>query len=74
VGAKSQIASIMSDLADQGYGVLFSSSELAEVMAMADRIIVMAKGRVTAEFNADQVTEEQLVTASASDQILERIQ
>jgi erythritol transport system ATP-binding protein len=52
---------------------LFSSSELAEVMAMADRIIVMAKGRVTAEFRADQVTEEQLVTASASDQILERI-
>jgi erythritol transport system ATP-binding protein len=52
---------------------LFSSSELAEVMAMADRIVVMAKGRITGQFSADQVTEEQLVTASASDQILESI-
>ena len=73
VGAKSQISSIMSGLADQGYGVLFSSSELAEVMAMADRIVVMAKGRITGRFRADDVTEEQLVTASASDQILEKI-
>ena len=64
----------MSDLADHGYGVLFSSSELAEVMGMADRIVVMAKGRITGRFRADDVTEEQLVTASASDQILESIQ
>jgi erythritol transport system ATP-binding protein len=74
VGAKSQIASIMADLAKQGYGVLFSSSELAEVMAMADRVLVMAKGRITAEYRADELTEERLVTASASDQILEQIQ
>ena len=49
VGAKSQIAEIMSDLAASGYGVLFVSSELAEVMSLADRVLVMARGHVTAE-------------------------
>ncbi len=73
VGAKSQIASIMADLARSGYGVLFISSELAEVMAMADRVLVMAKGQITAEFTAAQVTEEALVTASASDTVLEEL-
>ena len=64
VGAKSQIAEIMSDLAEGGYGVLFISSELAEVMAMADRVLVMARGRITAELSGDALTEEALVSAS----------
>jgi erythritol transport system ATP-binding protein len=51
-------------------GVLFVSSELAEMLAMSDRIIVMARGRVTAEFTAGNVTEQDLVTASASDRAL----
>jgi erythritol transport system ATP-binding protein len=71
VGAKSQIAGLMADLAAQGFGVLFISSELAEVMAMADRVLVMARGRITAEFTAENVTEEALVAASASDSVLE---
>jgi erythritol transport system ATP-binding protein len=71
VGAKSQIASIMAELAAQGYGVLFISSELAEVIAMAHRIIVMAVGRITAEFTRQDVTEEKLVAASASEHVLE---
>ena len=73
VGAKSQIASIMADLARSGYGVLFISSELAEVMAMADRVLVMAKGRITAELPASELTEEALVAASASDTVLEEL-
>jgi len=73
VGAKSQIATIMAELARSGYGVLFISSELAEVMAMADRVLVMAKGQITAEFTAAELTEEALVAASASDTILEEL-
>jgi erythritol transport system ATP-binding protein len=73
VGAKSQIAALMSDLAAAGFGVLFTSSELAEVMAMADRVLVMARGRITAEFPAERVTEEDLVRASASDSVLEAL-
>jgi erythritol transport system ATP-binding protein len=63
----------MSGLARSGFGVLFISSELAEVTAMADRVLVMAKGRITAEYSADDVTEEKLVTASASDTVLGEI-
>jgi erythritol transport system ATP-binding protein len=70
VGAKSEISKIMSDLAGQGLGVLFASSELAEVLAMADRILVMANGRITGEFEAGEATEEDLVAASASDEVL----
>ncbi|GAA2659708.1 sugar ABC transporter ATP-binding protein [Paractinoplanes durhamensis] len=71
VGAKAQIAALMAELAARGFGVLFISSELAEVIAMADRVLVMARGRITAEFTAQNVTEEALVTASASDSVLE---
>jgi erythritol transport system ATP-binding protein len=71
VGAKAQIAALMAEFAARGCGVLFISSELAEVIAMADRVLVMARGRITAEFTAETVTEEALVTASASESIRE---
>jgi erythritol transport system ATP-binding protein len=73
VGAKAQIAALMAELAARGFGVLFISSELAEVIAMADRVLVMARGRITAEFTADTVTEEALVSASASESVLEAL-
>ena len=44
VGAKAQIYSIMSDLAAQGYAIILVSSEMPEVMSMADRIGVMHEG------------------------------
>lgn len=65
VGAKSEIFEIMSKLAMQGYGVLFISSELKEVLAMSDRILVMSKGKITGEFSREEATEEALVAASA---------
>jgi len=65
VGAKSEIFEIMGRLAAEGYGVLFASSELKEVLAMSDRIIVLSKGAITAEFRRDEATEEKLVAASA---------
>jgi erythritol transport system ATP-binding protein len=74
VGAKSQIADLMAGLAQDGFGVLFISSELAEVTAIADRVLVMAVGRLTAEFDADELTEEALVAASASSQALQQLE
>ena len=71
VGAKTEIFRIMSSLADAGLGVLFVSSELVEVMSMSDRVLVMARGRITAELSKSQITEERLVAASASDSVLE---
>jgi erythritol transport system ATP-binding protein len=55
----------MNRLAEQGYGVIFVSSELKEILAMSDRILVMSKGAVTGEFTHAEATEEKLVAASA---------
>lgn len=65
VGAKSEIFEIMTRLASQGYGVIFVSSELKEILAMSDRVLVMSKGAITGEFRHQEATEEKLVTASA---------
>jgi erythritol transport system ATP-binding protein len=65
VGAKSEISEIINRLAEQNYGVIFVSSELKEVLAMSDRILVMCKGRITGEFTHQEATEEKLVAASA---------
>lgn len=65
VGAKSEIFEIMNRLAEQGYGVIFVSSELKEILAMSDRIVVMSKGAITGEFTHAEATEEKLVAASA---------
>jgi erythritol transport system ATP-binding protein len=65
VGAKSEIFQIIDDLAAQGYGVLYVSSELKEVTQMADRILVMSNGRISGEFNRNDATEDALVAASS---------
>ncbi|CAN5679803.1 sugar ABC transporter ATP-binding protein [soil metagenome] len=66
VGAKSEIFGIMSRLATEGYGILFVSSELKEVLAMSDRVLVLSRGVVTAEYARGEATEEKLVAASAA--------
>lgn len=66
VGAKHEIFEIMENLAADGYGIIFISSELKEIMAMSDRILVMAKGKVTGEFTRKEATEGKLVNASVA--------
>lgn len=65
IGAKEEIFDIITDLAKQGLGILFVSTELKEVMAMADRILVLSNGYITAEFSREEATEQALVEASA---------
>ena len=64
VQAKGEIFEIINQLALQGLGVLFVSSELKEILAMADRVLVMWKGRITAELQKDQITQEAVAAAS----------
>ncbi|MBV8901332.1 MAG: sugar ABC transporter ATP-binding protein, partial [Verrucomicrobia bacterium] len=68
VGAKAEIFEIMNRLAEQGFAVLFISSELPEMFVIPDRILVLSKGKVTGEFVHDQVTEEALVLAAGARQ------
>ncbi|MGK3141109.1 sugar ABC transporter ATP-binding protein [Pantoea sp. C2G6] len=64
VGAKTDVYHLIGTLAQQGLAVMFSSSELDEVMALADRILVMADGRITADLPRAAATREQLIAAS----------
>lgn len=63
VGAKREIYAIIDELARAGLGVLMASSELPEVLGVADRVIVLSEGRVTGEFRRDDATEERLLQA-----------
>jgi ABC-type sugar transport system ATPase subunit len=64
VGAKSDVFEIVNTMAQRGFGIVFVSSELEEVFSMSDRIIVLSKGRLTAEFDRSQATEEKIRKAS----------
>ena len=58
VGAKQEIYRLMEELAESGVSILFVSSEMAEVLGMSDRALVMHQGRITGELSRDQLTEE----------------
>ena len=66
VGAKAEIFQIINRLANEGLGILFVSSELTEVLAVPDRILVLSRGRVTGDFAHTEATEERLVLASGA--------
>ncbi len=66
IGAKSDVFRLMCDLARDGMAVLFVSSELKEVVAMADRALVMARGRITAELPREHITEAALAAAAVA--------
>ena len=67
VGAKAEIYAIIDELAHAGVAVLVVSSELPEVLGLADRIAVMAKGRITGQLDRADATEE-AVLALAMDE------
>ena len=62
VGARHEIYLLMNDLAARGKAIVMVSSELPEVLGMADRILVMHDGRITGEIaNGPDVTQEQVM-------------
>jgi ribose transport system ATP-binding protein len=64
VGAKVEIYELMNRLTDAGAGILMISSELPEVLGMSDRIYVMRRGRIEAEFDAASANEERVLQAA----------
>jgi erythritol transport system ATP-binding protein len=65
VGAKAEILEAMRRLAADGLGIVFTSSDLAEVRAGAARILVMARGRIAADVAAADATDDVLVAAAS---------
>ena len=65
VRAKSEIYKTLRELAEQGLSILFTSSEIEETQLLADRVLVMAQGRIAAEFTATEATDEALFAAAS---------
>ena len=61
VGTKAEVHRLMSELAGQGVAVLMISSELPEVLGMADRVLVMHEGRLTGELSRAEADEESVI-------------
>lgn len=64
VGTKSEVHRLISELAGTGLAVLMISSELPEILGMSDRVLVMHEGRITAELNRSEATEESVMAAA----------
>jgi ribose transport system ATP-binding protein len=65
VATKVDIYRLISDLADQGVGILLISSELPEILGMSDRALVMREGALVGEFTRAQASEERLLACAA---------
>lgn len=64
IGAKTEVFEIIHEFSERGLSIIVISSELKEIMAIADRIYVLSNGKCTAELSGDQITEDNLVLAS----------
>ena len=64
VGTKAEVHRLMSELAGRGVAVLMISSELPEVLGMADRVLVMHEGRLAEELSRDEADEERVIRAA----------
>ena len=65
VGAKAEIHALMSQLAKQGVGIIMISSELPEILGISDRIMVMHEGRIVAEFQRDEASQDEIMLYAA---------
>jgi rhamnose transport system ATP-binding protein len=64
VGAKAEVHHIIDELARSGMAIILISSDLPEVLAMSDRILVMREGRQVGMFGRSEATEEGVITAA----------
>src|SRR6202034_46472 len=63
IGTKAEVHRLLAELAAEGVAVLVISSELPEVLALADRILVMREGRLAATLSRDEANEERIIAA-----------
>ena len=64
MNAKSEIYKLIKDLAESGLGIIMVSSELPEILAVSDRVLVLSEGKLTGDFDIDDATEEKLLKAA----------
>ena len=64
VGARSEIYRIINQLAEQGAGILFISSEIEELIGVCDRLLVMKRGAIAARFDRSEFSREKILSAA----------
>jgi ABC-type sugar transport system ATPase subunit len=64
VGAKADIYALIRELAGEGVTILLVASELEELLALSDRILVMSEGRIVAELLQDEFSRERVLRAA----------
>jgi rhamnose transport system ATP-binding protein len=72
VGTKAEVHRLLSELAGQGVAILMISSELPEVLGMADRVLVVCEGRLTADLSRAEATPERVMHAATASQEMAR--
>jgi ribose transport system ATP-binding protein len=65
VATKAEFHQLLRELADQGVGILFISSELPEILGLADRILVMYEGQLRGKLFADEADEQTIMTLAS---------
>ncbi|MGG0658374.1 sugar ABC transporter ATP-binding protein [Rummeliibacillus pycnus] len=72
IGAKKEIYQIINNLAEQGVAILMISSELPEIIGMADRVLVMHEGKITGEVTKEEMTQEKIMYyATGGDKVVQ---
>lgn len=64
INAKAEIYKLIQELAESGLGIIMVSSELPEILAVSDRVLVLSEGKLTGDFDINEATEEKLLTAA----------
>ena len=67
VGAKQEIYHLINQLAEEGKGIIFISSEMPELLGMSDRIIVMHEGEITGELSKEEATQASILTLASGE-------
>ena len=62
VGSKAEIYTLMDQLTSEGNAIILISSELPEIMAMSDRILVISEGKITKELIPSETTEDEILS------------
>jgi ABC-type sugar transport system ATPase subunit len=66
VGAKAELYQLMEQLCENGLAIILTSSELPELLAICDRILVLAEGRLTATLSREEATEQKIMEAATA--------
>jgi ABC-type sugar transport system ATPase subunit len=70
VGAKHEIYKLMNELTEQGLAIVLITSEMPELLAMADRILVLHRGKLTATLNRKQATQDKILRAAMGETVI----